>query len=304
MDNLRGIKRRIRSISGIRQITKAMEMVAATKLKRAQVRIEHARPYIEKLDEILSDILSSATAEALDHPFTVQSEVKRAALILITSDKGLCGSFNANLIRRATAVMEEGRKNGIEYALIPIGKKGMQFFRRRNANILRTDLIYIDQELPLTFLNTLYAYVTGLFFGTHPEGSEKADRYDRVEIIYALFKNAMIHRIERITLLPVTVGIAVGEAGAFGKTREYIFEPGPADVFNDLLPQMVKMSIFSALANTIASEHGTRMIAMRNATDNGSDLIDWLTRQRNKARQAAITKELSDIVGGAEALKG
>jgi len=305
MDNLRAIKRRIKSISGIRQITKAMEMVSATKLKRAQARIESARLYIEKLDEIMRDILASATAEELEHPFTIQPDVvKRAALVVITSDKGLCGSFNANLIRRATSMTDEGRRAGIEYSLIPIGKKGLQFFRRRNADILRTDLINIDQDLPITLINKLYDYLVGLYAGSNPDGTEKTDTYDRIEILFALFKNAMIHRVEKMTLLPLPVGIYAGEPGGFGQTQEYIFEPTPVDVFNDLLPQIVKMHIFSALANTIASEHGTRMIAMRNATDNAGDLIDWLTMQRNKARQASITKELSDIVGGAEAQKG
>jgi F-type H+-transporting ATPase subunit gamma len=304
MDNLRVIKRRIKSISGIRQITKAMEMVAATKLKRAQARIESARPYIEKLDEIMRDILSGSTAEELEHPFTVQPDVvKKAVLIVITSDKGLCGSFNANLIRRAVSIMEEGRKDGIEYGIIPIGRKGLQYFTRRGANILRTDLINIDQGLPIVFLNNLYTYLVGLYAGSNPDSTDKTGIYDRIDIVYALFKNAMIHRIQRMTLLPLAVGISAGEPGAFGQTQEYIFEPGPVEVFNDLLPQTVKMNIFSALANTIASEQGTRMIAMRNATDNAGDLIDWLTLQRNKARQSAITKELSDIVGGAEALK-
>lgn len=304
MSNLRAIKRRIKSVTGIRQITKAMEMVSGTKLKRAQERIENARPYIEKMDEIMRDILSSVTAEELEHPFTTQPvKVNKALLVLITSDKGLCGGFNANLIRRAASVFDKGKKEGVEYTLLPIGKRGRDYFKRRGVEILRSDLVNIDQDLPIKFINDLYNYLVEQFTGKeHGEGEEPVT-FDRIEIVFALFKNAMIHRIESMTLLPMVAGLSAGGPGDYGETMEYIFEPGPVEVFSELLPQIIKMQIFRALAETTASEHGARMIAMRNATDNAGDMINWLTLQRNKARQASITKELSDIVGGAEVLK-
>jgi F-type H+-transporting ATPase subunit gamma len=307
MDNLRAIKRRIKSVTGIKQITRAMEMVSATKLKRAQDRIERARPYIQKLDDILSDILASASAEELRHPLIAPEEggeVKRVALILITSDKGLCGSFNANLTRRAVETIKAGQREGIEYHAIPIGRRSVDFFRRRSIKILRSDLIRIDMSLPTSFINDLYKYAVRLYTHEDLEGDEEVITYDRIEIIYALFKSPMVYRIEKLTLLPLKIGAGLGEEGRYGETLEYIFEPGPIELFNDIIPQVIKMHLFSALAETIASEHGARMIAMRNATENATDMISWLTLQRNKARQAAITTELSDIVGGAEALKG
>lgn len=306
MDDLRAIKRRIKSVTGIKQITKAMEMVSANKLRRTQDRIEKARPYVQKLDDILRDILSSTSAEELRHPLTTSAEegmaVKRVALVLFTSDKGLCGSFNANLIRRAVAVMAEGKAKGIEYGLIPIGRRGLDYFRRRNVHIIRDDLVRIDQNLPVRFLNKLYKFLVGLYTG---EGHDDDDfiPYDRVDIIFSLFKSAMVQHIELITLLPLEMGPAVGEEGAYGETLEYIFEPGPVDLFNDIIPQVITMRIFSALAESITSEHGARMTAMKNATDNAGEMVDWLTLQRNKARQSSITRELSDIVGGAEALR-
>ena len=307
MDDLRAIKRRIKSVTGIKQITKAMEMVSATKLRRTQERIEKARPYVHKLDDILRDILSSTSAEELRHPLTTSVEegtdAKRIALVLFTSDKGLCGSFNGNLIRRAAAVMAEGKAKGIEYSLIPIGRRGLDYFRRRNASIIRDDLIRIDQDLPVRFLNKLYKYLVGLYTGEGHEDDEDFVPYDRVDIIYSLFVSAMVQHVELITLLPLKMGPAVGEEGAFGETLEYIFEPGPVDLFNDIIPQVITMHIFSAIAESITSEHGARMTAMKNATENAGDMIDWLTLQRNKARQASITRELSDIVGGAEALR-
>lgn len=305
MSNLRAIKRRIKSVSGIKQITKAMEMVSATKLKRSQGRSMKARPFVLKLDEILSDILSSPGAGELEHPLTARADevkkVKRVALVLITSDKGLCGSFNGNLIRRAATVMKEGKEKGIEYGLIPIGRKGLDYFRRRDADIIRDDLIKIDQELPTRFLNDLYKYFVGLYTGEgHGDGFVP---YDRIEVVYALFQSALVQRVEMTTLLPLDMGPGVGDEGAFGETLEYIFEPGAVELFEDIIPKVITMRIFSSLSETITSEHGARMNAMQNATKNAGEMIDWLTLQRNKARQASITTELSDIVGGAEALK-
>jgi len=306
MTNLRAIKRRIKSVTGIKQITKAMEMVSATKLKRSQERSGKARPFVLKLDEILSDILSSSSAGELEHPLTASADevkkVKKVALVLITSDKGLCGSYNSNLIRKAATVMKEGEAEGIEYGLIPIGRKGLEYFRRRGFNIIRDDLIRIDQDLPTRFLNDLYKYFVGLYTG---EGhDDDFVPYDRIEVVYALFQSALVHSTEVTTLLPLEMGSSVGDAGAFGETLEYIFEPGAVELFEDIIPKVITMRIFSSLSETITSEHGARMNAMHNATKNAGEMIDWLTLQRNKARQASITTELSDIVGGAEALKG
>jgi F-type H+-transporting ATPase subunit gamma len=307
MSNLRAIKRRIKSVSGIRQITKAMQMISATKLKRAQARIEKARPYIQKLDDILSDILASVTSEELQHPLTAEKreeDVKRVALIVITSDKGLCGSFNTHLLKKASEIMKQGREKGIEYELIPVGRRSLEFFRRRNEKILRDDLIRIDMNLPISFLTDLFNYVVSLYTGEGFEDVENFEPFDRIEIVFARFQSAMVYRVGKLVLLPLEIGPSEAESGRYGETKEYIFEPGPVELFEAIIPQIIKMHLFSALAETIASEHGARMVAMQNATDNAGDMIDWLTLQRNKARQSSITTELSDIVGGAEALKG
>ena len=189
MSSLRAIKRRIKSVSGIRQITKAMQMISATKLKRAQDRIERARPYIQKLDDILSDILVSVTSDDLAHPLAVEKgreDVKRVALITITSDKGLCGSFNTNLIRAASDIMKKGRERGIEYELIPVGRRGLEFFRRRNEKILRDDLIHIDMNLPIAFLTELFEYAVSLYTGEGFEEDESFEPFDRVDLLRTL----------------------------------------------------------------------------------------------------------------------
>ncbi len=284
-----------------------MQMISATKLKRAQNRIERARPYVQKLDDILSDILASVTTDDLEHPLTAEKtaeETKRVALMVITSDKGLCGSFNANIIRKASDVIKEGLAKGIEYELIPIGRRGLEFFRRRGEKILRSDLIHIDQDLPTSFLTSFFRYIVSLYTGEGHESEEEFTPFDKVEVIFAFFQSALVYRVQELTLLPLELGHRPGEPETYGETKEYIFEPGPRELFEDIIPQVIRMRLFRALAETIASEQGARMVAMQNAPEHAGDMINWLTLQRNKARQSAITTELSDIVGGAEALKG
>ncbi len=300
MVSLRDLKRRIKSVEGIRQITRAMEMVGATKLHRSQMRIEAGRPYTEKMDEILSHLSEAVQAGIVHHPLMEPHEECNNLLIIgVASDKGLCGSFNSNVIRRIEGRIREAKEDGIETELLLIGKKLHDYFSRRGRKIHPSseNLKSIDQSLPLELLADLtylctYAYQLGEF--------------DRVEMIYSEFHSAVRHEVVQHQFLPI-VGLEpeLDETDKKQeKSRDYIFDPDPDELFSLLIPKYARVMMFRTLADSLASEHSARMNAMHNATENAADMIKELTLKRNKARQAAITKELSEIVGGVEALKG
>jgi F-type H+-transporting ATPase subunit gamma len=265
-----------------------MEMVSAAKLRRAQMRIMEVRPYSEKLDQILDHLASAATGELI-HPFFEKREVKKRTLVLVTSDRGLCGSFNSNLIRTAQSWLSD--KDPANTELLLIGKKGNDYYKRREWTIAG---LYDDWSGNLDYAKArdIVDFLTGRFL---------AGETDEITMIYTRFISTVRYKIETVTYLPVEQPQTGEDQAAH---LEYIFEPTPEAIFTDLMPRYSLTKMVTALADSFASEHGTRMVAMGAATKNAGEMIDLLTLQYNKARQAAITKELLDIVGGAEALAG
>ena len=287
MPTLRDVKKRIRSVISTRQITKAMEMVAATKLRKAQAKIMQVRPYSHKLEEILHS-LSAASGE-LTHPFFEKRDIRKQTLVLITSDRGLCGSFNTNILRRATEWLEGKEKDRVE--LVLIGKRGNDFFKRRNWGIAGKFSDWFG-NLNYEKAREVAEFLTARFL---------SGQTDEIIIIYTRFLSTVRYKVIDERYLPVERPAIDARTGG---RIEYIFEPSPEGIFADLMPRYALTKIVTVLADSFASEHGTRMIAMGAATNNAAEVIDSLTLQYNKARQAAITKELLEIVSGAEALKG
>lgn len=282
MATLRDIRRRIRSVRSTSQITKTMEMVSASKLRRAQVAVESARPYALQLAEVLGN-LAQASGDTM-HPVFVRREVKRRVVVLITSDRGLCGAFNANLIRAAEIRM--GDMPG-ETRLVILGKKAVAYFRRRNAPIL-TSNSELGGAASWKFAEEMSRdLVAGYVAGD----------YDEVELIYTHFKSALNRAIVREAYLPL------GREGGASSKRDYIFEPGPEEILARIVPYTLAMRLYMALAESAASEHGARMVAMGSATKNANEMIQDLTLHMNRTRQATITREIVEIVAGAEALK-
>ncbi|MHB1418325.1 MAG: ATP synthase F1 subunit gamma [Bacillota bacterium] len=287
MPGIRDIKRRIRSIQSTQQITKAMKMVSAAKLRKAQSKVTAARPYAAKLEEVLGRLVASQ--EINEHPLLSNREIKRIGYVAITGDRGLCGGYNANIIRLTEHQMRSSEQ---ETAMVAVGRKGRDYFRRRSVEIIAeyTDLgdapnFIQARELARELMDM---YEKGIF--------------DEINLVYTKFISAIQQRPTIKRLLPVSPPQNEGEHGK--KTEiEYIYEPSPLEVLDTLLPRYVETQVYHALMEAKASEQGARMTAMGSATDNASDIIDRLTLFYNRARQAAITKEISEIVGGAEALK-
>ncbi len=285
MSTLRVLRRRIRSVQNTQQITKAMEMVAAAKLRRAQARAMAARPYAAKITEMLGN-LSGAAAD-LDHPLFKAREVKATALVLVTSDRGLCGAYNANLLRAAELRLRRSPPGSLP--LVLVGKKGRDYFRRRRYPVLAAHTP-VPAEASYDFARQLTEDLIGRFV---------AGQVDKVELMFARFISALTRRVVTEPFLPVGAERAGG--GPVGGAA--IFEPDAETIFAQLLPRYATAKLFAALADALASEHSARMVAMGAARKNAGELIDLLILRRNRLRQAAITKELLDIVGGAEALK-
>lgn len=287
MPSLQDIKKRIRAVESTKQITKAMEMVAAARLRRAQQQIESYRPYALKMQEMLTN-LSEASGE-VEHPYFNVREVKRAILVLFTSDRGLCGSFNSNLIRKAVQWLKDHKDENP--ALVLVGKRGWDYFKRRDVEVLAH---YQDfgGKMDLGKVRQITSELSEMFI---------ANEVDRINFVYMAFLSMSSFRISEMQFLPIQSDFAESEESR-GPAREYIFEPGPEEIYKRLLPNYALVQTQMALAESLASEHGTRMIAMGMATKNAGEMIDHLTLVRNKARQASITTELLDIVGGAEAL--
>lgn len=284
MPSLRDIRRRIRSVRNTQQITRAMQMVAAAKLRRAQQRVEASRPYANKMKQLL-EALAGASGE-FTHPLFEVRPVRREVLVLFSSDRGLCGSFNANLIRRAHLFLKE--RGPQASLLVPVGKKGMDHFKSRPYPLGQ---VYQDWQGNLDFerVKAITRYLTELFL---------AGEADRVHLLYTQFISTVSYRVVLEPFLPITP-----PAGAASLGTDYIFEPDAPELYGRLVPAFALTRVQIALAESLASEHGARMFAMSNATANAKEMINSLTLQYNKARQASITKEMLEIVGGAEALK-
>ncbi len=289
----RELRRRIRSVQNTRKITKTMELVATSKLKRAQDRVVAARPYAAALAEVIGDLYSPALAERfalLRQPGA--AGVKQVALVLITSNRGLCGAFNANLIREARRRLQELEAQGTAVDLHLVGKKGIGFFRfsRRSVASQRTD---IGDRPTAAHAAELVAPLMRAF---------ETGALDAVEVVFAKFNSAISTPPSVQRILPVSPPRADRRSG--GQAADYILKPSADAILERLLPLYVENQMFRALVETAAAEHGARRTAMKNATDNAGDMLDLLRRTYNRARQAQITQEIAEIVGGAEALQG
>jgi F-type H+-transporting ATPase subunit gamma len=296
MANLKEVRIRIASVISTQQITKAMKMVSASKLRRAQNAITQMRPYAEKQNQMLSNILSNLDGDA-ETTFGKDRDIQSAAIVVVTSNRGLCGAFNTNIIKAAAATINgkyaTQRDNG-KLAIICIGKKGNDFFRRRYPNLVISD--YADMFNDLSFDNVKRAAQMVM------DGFEQK-KYDHVTIAYSRFKNAAMQFAEAEQFLPVVKMEAKKVAGVSKKKADYIFEPDQSTLLQELVPSILQTSFYKCLLDTHASEHGARMTAMDKATENANELLKNLRINYNKARQEAITKELSEIVGGAAALE-
>lgn len=291
MASLRDIRKRIRSVKNTQQITKAMKMVAAAKLRKAQDAIIAARPYALSLDQMIGDL--AARSEGLSHPLLDSRPAKNVDLIVLTSDRGLAGGFNSNITRRVTRFLFENEKKYEAIRLVTIGRKGNEFFRRREADILK-DFPGLYSRVSFATASSVAEEVTARFL---------KGQTDAVFIAYNEFVSAISQNVVLNQVLPLQ-SVAQGEANsAPGNRVDFEYEPGRAQVLDRLLPQAIAIRVYRALLESVASEHGARMSAMGNATTNASDMIGKLTLYYNRTRQAAITKELMEIVSGAEALK-
>jgi len=290
MANLLDIRRRIKSVKNTQQVTKAMKMVSAAKLRRAQDRVINARPFAAKMRAMLEN-LASQTAEDFHHPLLDARGDQRYRVFLITSDKGLCGGFNANLIKATQAFLKEHADKEIE--LVTIGRKGRDFFRRQRP--LAAEFIGLTGKGSVFFEEAVQIARERLVTRfTEDEG------LDKVFVIFSEFKSVLSQRVVIEQLLPIAQ--ETGEEGQPEAQRDYIFEQPPAEIFGRLLPRMVETQIYRALLESIASEQGARMTAMDAATKNAGELISTLTLNMNRIRQAAITREIIEIVSGAAAL--
>jgi F-type H+-transporting ATPase subunit gamma len=287
MANLKSIRKRITSVKNTRQITKAMKMVSAAKLRRAQDKVLAARPYAEKLEEVL--VRLSSTGGATDHPLARKEKSEKALLIVVSSDRGLCGGFNANICKAAEAFIRENSSRYTEISLLTIGRKGYEFLRKRASirknysNILST-LSY--QEASLIGQELIAGYL--------------ADDYDVVYLLYNAFKSVMSQDITLKQLLPIEPPQGPDEEFS----PEAIYEPSKEELLAELFPKNIEVQLFHAMLESIASEHGARMTAMDSASKNASEMIAKLTLQYNRARQAVITTELMEIISGAESING
>jgi F-type H+-transporting ATPase subunit gamma len=287
MSNLRDIKRRIKSVKNTQQITKAMKMVSAAKLRRAQENIVAARPYAEKMQEMIASISSKLPAEE-SHPLFTAKEEGKIEVVVITSDRGLCGGFNSGLIRLAENFIDEHSDREIIFNFI--GKRGGEYFKRRDINIGKS--IPIGNKAPGYELASVVARDIIASYKQEEDGTNE------VYAIYSEFQSALVQHPTVQKILPMEP--PEGEAE---EQSELIFEPDPKEVLDSLLPKYVEGQIFRSLLESAASEHGARMTSMDSASKNASSMIDSLTLQYNRVRQAAITKELMEIISGSEALK-
>lgn len=284
MANLKEIRNRITSVSSTMQITSAMKMVSAAKLKKAQDAITAMRPYSDKLTELIQN-LSGAIDGDTPNPYTQIRPVKKALLVVITSNRGLCGGFNSNIIKATNSYLAVHATESVD--LITLGKKGNDILAKNNKINTNNNAIFDD----LSFSNA--SEIAEVFMEAFAQ-----KEYDRVDVVYNRFKNAATQIVTTETLLPISAETEDSNSA----TADYIFEPTQEEIVNQLLPKSVKMQLFKALRDSFASEHGARMTAMHKATDNATELRDQLKLTYNKARQAAITNEILEIVGGAEAL--
>ncbi len=291
MANLRAIRKRVSSVKSTQQITKAMKMVSAAKLKRAQDNIVAARPYARKMREVVQALAARAGEDA--HPLFSAGEGKNLALLVVTSDRGLCGGFNSNLLRATNRFLREHGAQYEKIVLFAVGRKSRDFFRRRQVEI-RKEYVNVLGSLSLGHAAQLSEDLVGGFL---------AGDFDELQIVFNEFRSALSQTVRFEKMFPIAIERKDSEE-TVASGVDYLYEPSRKEILAILLPKYVETQIFRVLLESVAGEHGARMTAMDSATNNAVDMIARLTLQMNRARQAAITKELMEIIGGAEALKG
>ncbi len=290
MANLKEIRSRITSVGSTMQITSAMKMVSAAKLKKAQDAITAMRPYADKLTELLQNLSATLDADS-GSKFSDQREVNKVLVVAITSNRGLAGAFNSNIIKGSKRIAS-GNYAGKQVDYVTIGKKGNDILKKTETVISNNNEIFDD----LSFDNV--SEIAEMLMQKFADG-----QYDKIVLVYNKFKNAATQIVMNEQFLPI-LPPKMDEAEAQKATPNYIFEPNKEDIVEELIPKSLKTQLFKAIRDSVASEHGARMTAMHKATDNAKDLRDDLKLQYNKARQASITNEILEIVGGAEALAG
>jgi F-type H+-transporting ATPase subunit gamma len=294
MANLKAIRLRIASVKSTRQITSAMKMVSAAKLRRAQDKIVRLRPYANKLHEILIGLSQSLAESEVENIYARQSSPDKVLIVVITSNRGLCGGFNSNVIKEARRIISEKYYDQYQSGnlqLLTIGKKGYDFFRKLKVNMLPEQNNLLN-DLTFDNVNQVADRIMKSFV---------SKEFDRVEFVYNQFKNAAVQNLTNEVFLPV-------EMEPSEKAKEvpvdYIYEPDEAAIVQDLIPKSLKIQFYKAVLDSFVAEHGARMTAMHKATDNATTMIREYTLQYNKARQAAITNQILEVVSGAEALRG
>ncbi|MFQ5508082.1 MAG: ATP synthase F1 subunit gamma [Leptospirillia bacterium] len=291
MASLQNIRRRIDSVKSTEKVTKAMKMVSASKLRRAQTAAEAARPYATKMHDMFQGL--SIDPDQASHPLLAGREARRALVVVVTPDRGLCGGLNANLNKLAYQRVLALSGDGLEVEVAAVGRKGRDFFRRRGVEI---------EKYWAGLLGTV-TYDSAKEIGGHLVDSYLEERFDRVELVYAHFRSVISQVAECKQLMPITVEEDEAEGDA-GVPQSFTFEPSDEEVLGALLPKYIEVQVYQAMLESAASEHGARMTAMDAASRNAKEVIGKLTLVYNRTRQEAVTKELLDIIGGVEALKG
>ena len=292
MSSVQDIKRRVRSVSNTRKITRALELVAGAKLRRAQLRIEAMRPYADRMQELMIGTARASTS-LRGLPLLQRREVRRVAILPLTGDRGLAGPFNAQILRRAFATEREYKQQGIEVRWLAVGRKGLSTLRFRNYDVAGSWTGFADRP-EYSDAQAVANSVAKLYID---------DEVDRVVIVYNQFVSPLVQRVIVQELLPVPEEALEGEDEAEDAIRgDFIYEPEPEQILERLLPAYVETQVYRALLESTASFQGAQMTAMRNASKNAGELIDTLTLQMNRARQAEITQEILEVVAGADAL--
>lgn len=290
MASLKDIRLRIESTKNTQQITKAMKLVSAAKLRKAQHNITNMRPYAVTLRKVIASISSS---QKVSHPLmNRKAQAKNVLLVVLTSDRGLCGSFNSSIIKFAERYMSENKHRYGKIDTIFIGKRGADYFSRKNIKGVE-NFIKLDKDISYEFAKMIAEKLVNLFSEGH---------YDEIRLIYNEFKSAISQKVVCETMLPITVDEA--EAVNTNMVTDMIFEPSVDEIIEELLKKSFNLQVFRAMSESVASEHGARMTAMENASNNAKEMISKLTLTYNKLRQEKITTELTEIVSGAESLKG
>ncbi len=292
MASLKDIRLRIDSTKNTQQITKAMKLVSAAKLRKAQHNITNMRPYAITLKNVISDI---AATQKVTHPLmTKKQNVKNVLLVVLTSDRGLCGGFNSNINKFAERYILENRNKFEKIDFIFIGKRGADFFSRKNIRAI-TNITKLDKDISYEFARNVAEKLISSF---------ESGQYDEIRMVYNEFKSAISQRVVCETLLPVEIDKSSFTGSEARFSTDMIFDPSPEVIIEDLLKKNFNLQVYRAMSESVASEHGARMTAMENASNNARDMISKLTLTYNKVRQEKITTELIEIVSGAESLKG